>query len=129
MTLEQIRDYCLSLPGVTEDIKWEHHLCFNVGGKMFIITSPDEVPVTASFKTSDELFQDLSQRKGFMPAPYLARNKWVKVDDVNRIGVAEGKQLLKLAYTLVLEKLPAKARREIESKTIAKSVVKSKGKK
>jgi predicted DNA-binding protein (MmcQ/YjbR family) len=113
MTLEQIREYCLSLPGVTEDIKWEAHLCFNVGGKMFIITAPDEVPVTASFKTSDELFDELSQRKGLMPAPYLARNKWIKANNIASLGSAEWKRLLKIAYTLVFDKLPAKTKKQI----------------
>jgi len=113
MTLEEIRDYCLSLPGVTEDIKWEAHLCFNIGGKMFIITAPDEAPVSASFKTSDDLFEELTQRSGFMPAPYLARNKWVKINNISILGNTEGKKLLKLAYTLVFEKLPAKLRKQI----------------
>ena len=27
--------FCRSLPGATEDIKWEHDLIFSVGGKMF----------------------------------------------------------------------------------------------
>lgn len=94
------------MPGVTEDIKWENHLCFNVGGKMFLITSPDESPVTASFKTTEEKFEELSEREGFMPAPYLARNKWVKVDDIGRLMVKEGKELLELSYKLVKEKLP-----------------------
>lgn len=128
MTLEQIREYCLSLPGVTEDIKWEHHLCFNVGGKMFVMTSPDEVPVSASFKTSDELFDELNQRKGFIAAPYLARVKWVKVDDIDRIGLTEGKKLLKLAYTLVFEKLPVKTKNQITEGEIKTKTAKKKGK-
>lgn len=106
MTLEAIQQFCQQLPGVTEDIKWENHLCFNVGGKMFLITSPDETPVTASFKTTEEKFNDLSEREGFRPAPYLARNKWVQVDDIARFTEKEGKDLLELSYKLVKEKLP-----------------------
>ncbi len=110
MTLDAIQQFCRGLPGVTEDIKWEHHLCFNVGGKMFLITSPDESPVNASFKTSEEKFEELTEREGFIPAPYLARNKWVKVDDIGRLGVMEGKELLQLSYKLVREKLPKNKR-------------------
>ncbi len=106
MTLEAIQHFCKQLPGVTEDIKWENHLCFNVGGKMFLITSPDESPVTASFKTTEDKFGELSEREGFRPAPYLARNKWVKVDDIGRLTAEEGKELLELSYKLVREKLP-----------------------
>jgi predicted DNA-binding protein (MmcQ/YjbR family) len=28
-------ELCRSLPGVTEDVKWENDLIFSVGGKMF----------------------------------------------------------------------------------------------
>jgi predicted DNA-binding protein (MmcQ/YjbR family) len=113
MTIEDLRNYCLSLPGVKESIKWEAHLTFTVGEKMFIITSPDSVPISASFKTNEDLFEKLSARKGFMPAPYLAKNKWVHVDDIARLGMSEWKRYLDLAYQLIFEKLPAKTRREL----------------
>ena len=51
MTIDVIQAICAKLPAVTQDIKWENHVCFNVGGKMFMITSPDEVPVSASIKS------------------------------------------------------------------------------
>jgi predicted DNA-binding protein (MmcQ/YjbR family) len=69
MTIETLQAICEKLPGVTQDIKWGNHLCFNVGEKMFLVTNPDEVPHTATFKVNDEDFEELSQRKGFKPAP------------------------------------------------------------
>lgn len=82
MTIEDIQRICMSMKAVTQDIKWENHLCFNIGDKMFIITSPDEVPPMASLKVSDEVFDALTLRDGIIPAPYLARYKWVHVDDL-----------------------------------------------
>lgn len=111
MTIEDIRKICLGFPHVTEDIKWEEHLCFNVGGKMFIITSPDNVPVTASFKVSDEAFDELSDREGFKPAPYLARYKWIFVDDISRMARKEWQQYLQMSYDLVYAKLPKSLKR------------------
>ena len=35
MDVDWIRALCLSLPGATEQILWEHDLVFKVGGKMF----------------------------------------------------------------------------------------------
>ena len=32
MAIDQLRKYCLSLPAVTEDVKWENNLVFSVGG-------------------------------------------------------------------------------------------------
>ena len=72
MTLEDIQTICRKLKGVTQDIKWEDHVCFSVGGKMFLITSPDAIPISASVKVSEQTFDELSEREGFMPAPYLA---------------------------------------------------------
>lgn len=54
----------LTCKGVTTDIKWKDHLCFNIGEKIFLITSPDNLPLTASFKVSDEDFLTLSEREG-----------------------------------------------------------------
>ncbi len=108
MTIEQVQKICSSFGEVTEDIKWENHLCFNIGGKMFLITSPDEIPISASFKASEETFNELTEKEGFIPAPYLARHKWVKVDDINRLNSKEWKQYLKEAYDIVKAKLPKK---------------------
>jgi hypothetical protein len=36
MNSEDLQGICEKLKGVTEDIKWEDHLCFNVGKKMFL---------------------------------------------------------------------------------------------
>lgn len=113
MTLEEIRDYCLAKPGVAESIKWENHLCFVVGEKMFLVTAPDHVPVSASFKTSDELFDALSAKEGIIPAPYMARNKWVQLDDIRRLSDKDWKKYIDLSYALIASKLPAKLRREI----------------
>ncbi len=113
MTIEEIRSYCLSLPGVTEDKKWEDHLCFNVGGKMFLVTAPDDFPVSASFKASDEQFEELPAREGFIPAPYMARYKWIFIDDIERMNKEEWEEYIRISYDLVFGKLSGKAKREI----------------
>lgn len=113
MDIAQLQQLCKTCPGMTEDIKWDDHLCFNVGGKMFLVTSPDSVPQTASFKATDEDFEELTQREGFIPAPYMARYKWVLVDDIKRLNKTEWEKYARQSYQLVHDKLPAKVRREI----------------
>lgn len=108
MTLEELRNICLQLEDVTEDIKWGHDLCFSIGGKMFLVTSADETPTTASFKVADEDFEELSERKGFKPAPYLARYKWVWVENINLVNKKEWKQFAQRSYELIKAKLPKK---------------------
>ncbi|MGZ3921270.1 MAG: MmcQ/YjbR family DNA-binding protein [Bacteroidia bacterium] len=113
MTIEELQTICKKFKGVTEDIKWEDHLCFNIGGKIFMIISPDVVPVPASFKISEEEFDELSSKKGFMPAPYLARYKWVHLDDIKRLSKKHWEYYAKQAYVLISSKLPAKTKKEL----------------
>ena len=113
MTIEEIRNICLKFKGVKEDIKWENHLCFNIGEKMFVITGPDEVPVTASFKTSVEEFETLTARAGITPSAYLGRYHWVHVDDLGRLGKKQWEKYLKMSYDLVAEKLPKATKKKL----------------
>lgn len=113
MTIEELQKLCKKHKAVTEDIKWEDHLCFNVGEKMFLVTSPDSVPVSASFKVSDEEFDELSQKPGFIPAPYLARYKWVHLDDIKRLSKKQWEYYVQQSYHLISSKLPAKIKKQI----------------
>jgi predicted DNA-binding protein (MmcQ/YjbR family) len=108
MKIEDVQLICRNLPGTTEDIKWDNHLCFNVGDKMFFVLGLDTSPTTCSFKADDEEFNILSTKEGCMPAPYLARYKWIHVDDLNRMGKKEWERLILKSYELVKKKLPKK---------------------
>lgn len=116
MTIDDLQKICTKHKGVTQDIKWGHHLCFNVGGKMFLILSPDEVPINASFKVSDEEFPELSESTGFCPAPYSARYKWVGLDDISRLNKKKWEYYIEQSYRLVFEKLPKKEKTKILGK-------------
>jgi len=128
MTATELREYCISLPGTTESIKWENHLCFSVGDKMYLVVTPDMFPISSSFKTSDELFEELPLREGIIPAPYMARPRWVHVDDIRRLTKKEWFRYAEIAYNLVFEKLPAKQKQLIEGKPKVKSKPASKKK-
>jgi predicted DNA-binding protein (MmcQ/YjbR family) len=112
MNIEELQSICRKLKGVTEDIKWEDHLCFNVGNKMFLVTAPEAVPHSASFKVSEEDFADLTSKEGFIPAPYLSRYKWVHVDDINRLNKKQWEYYIKQSYQLIASKLPAKTKKK-----------------
>jgi predicted DNA-binding protein (MmcQ/YjbR family) len=114
MNIEDLQSICKKFPGLRQDIKWENHLCFNVGDKMFCVTSPDTVPVTASFKTNDDDFEELSVREGFKPAPYMARHKWIYVDNIKRLSKKEWQYYLEEAHKMVASKLPAATRKKLK---------------
>jgi predicted DNA-binding protein (MmcQ/YjbR family) len=107
MHIEQLREYCLSLPGVKEDIKWEHDLCFTVAGKMFCVASL-EATHAVSFKVTEEQFDELSVSPAIIPAPYMARNKWIQVLAWSRLNDSEWKLYIRRSYELVTAKLPKK---------------------
>ena len=109
-----IADYCRTLPGTTEDMKWGEHLVFSVGNRMYCIIPMDEdVPGRINFKVEDHRFLEMTDREGVIPAPYMARAKWVKVMDPDAIDDAELKALIDTSYQLVFAKLTKKLQREI----------------
>jgi predicted DNA-binding protein (MmcQ/YjbR family) len=111
MDIDQLRSYCLSLPAVTEDIKWINDLVFSVGGKMFCVAGL-ETPLKFSFKVKDEEFEELSSSEGFMPAPYMARAKWVLVTK-STLSKKEYEHYILLSYELVKAKLTKKIRTDL----------------
>lgn len=107
-----LRIICNKLPAVTEDIKWGNDLCFSVGGKMFCVVGL-ESPNKFSFKVPDEEFEELSAREGFIPAPYMARAKWVLCETPARLRKKETEQFISQSYELVKAKLTRKLRVEL----------------
>ncbi|WP_162054436.1 MmcQ/YjbR family DNA-binding protein [Pontibacter pamirensis] len=114
MLIEELQGICRELPGVTEDIKWENDLCFCVGGKMFLAVGLNQSPTTASFKATPEGFAAMTERSGFAPAPYLARNHWVLAENIHHLTKQEWIQHAREAYKLVAAKLPKKMQQALQ---------------
>ena len=106
--VDWVRAFCLSLPHATEDVQWEHNLLFRIAGKMFCIANlePALSPTKMAFKCTPEKFAELVEVEGIIPAPYMARNHWVAIIEMDSLRQPEIKELLQEAYRLVLEKLP-----------------------
>jgi predicted DNA-binding protein (MmcQ/YjbR family) len=109
-SVESIRKLCLSFPNATEQVQWGYDLVFKIGGKMFAITPLEPAPVFLTFKATDESFAELTERPNIIPAPYLARAKWVALENANAVSPQELASLLRTSYDLVLAKLPKKTR-------------------
>ena len=92
---------------MTEDIKWGNDLCFLIAKKMFCVTGL-ESPLKVSFKVTEEEFDELASSPGIIPAPYMARHKWVLVEDVNVLNKKQWKQYITQSYELVKAKLSKK---------------------
>jgi predicted DNA-binding protein (MmcQ/YjbR family) len=118
-SVESIRKLCLSFPHATEQVQWGYDLVFKIGGKMFAITPLEPALVFLTFKATDESFAELTERQGIIPAPYLARAKWVALEHAGAVSSQELSSLLRLSYDLVLGKLPKKTQERLASTTPA----------
>jgi predicted DNA-binding protein (MmcQ/YjbR family) len=117
MQIEELRKLCLGFPAVTEHEIWDNDLTFKVGNKMFAHSVLEVAPVWLSFKTSDEKFAELLERQGVIPAPYLARAKWVALETRDAIPASELSELLREAYDLVVARLPKKIQASLTEKS------------
>ena len=124
MDVDWLRKTCLALPHATEQIQWGNDLLFKVHGKMFAITPLEPAAVCLSFKCSEETFAELTERPHIVPAPYLARAKWVALERHDAIAPDELADLLRASYALVVARLPKKFRQATQ--TPRRRLVKSK---
>jgi len=112
MNIEELREFCIALPAVTEDIKWEDHLVFSVGDKMFCLTG-FEPPLQVSLKVPEEQFPDLTSKPGISQARYFARNMWISIDGAECFTHEEWEYYIRQSYDLVKEKLSGKRKKEL----------------
>ena len=106
MDIEMLREYCLSLPGTTEDLKWGEHLCFMIHDKIYLINSLDEGRV--SFKCEPDEFEELTARDGIQQAAHLAKRQWISIESPDVLPDKELKERIAQSRQLVLSKLPKK---------------------
>ena len=106
----------MSLPGATEKVQWDNDLLFLIGGKMFAVAALDaESPNRLAFKCTPEEFEELIERDSVVPAPYMARNKWVSLERFDALKDAEIKRLIKDSYEMVLARLPKKVQAQLKT--------------
>ena len=110
MTPEAIEACALALPGATLSVQWGGSHVFKVGGKMFAVLG---LGGGLSFKATDLAFEVLTETGPARPAPYLARAKWVRFDDLDSLDADEVADWLATAHALVAAKLTRAQRREI----------------
>ncbi len=113
MDLETIRRLCLRLPHVTESVQWGDNLVFKVAEKMFLVASLEPSKHALSLKVSPENFEQLQEMDGVVPAPYLARAKWLAFRELGLLRDDDMRDLIRAAHALVFESLPRRRREEL----------------
>ena len=116
MDAERVREYLLRLPHVVETMQWGANLVFwvgdkAIGGKMFAVLNLDEdQKAVVSFAAGPERYAELLETEGVFPAPYLARAHWVSIRHWGVLRSSELEEQLKLAHSLIHDKLPKRTR-------------------
>lgn len=116
LPVDWIRGVCLAFPAATEQVQWGNDLVFKVESKMFAVTCLEPAAIWLSCKVTPEQFADLTEQPGIVPAPYLARAKWVAFTDGSALSRSEIKSLLRGSYDLVVAALPKTTREQLKSK-------------
>ena len=113
MNIEEIREYCISKPGVTEGFPFnETALVFKVVGKMFALLDLSEDSRGISLKCDPEWAISLrEQHSEVTPAYHFNKQHWNGVDLNGNVGNDLLKEWIDHSYTIVVASLP-KSKRE-----------------
>jgi len=125
--IDWVRACCLALPHATEDVQWEHNLLFRIAGKMFCIANlePGVSPTKICFKCTPEKFAELVEIEGIIPAPYMARNHWVAMIEMDALRQPEIRELIQSSYQMILAKLPKNKQAALGATSTAKTAAKA----
>ena len=116
MNIEQIRDYCLSKKGTTEDFPFDADtLVFKVLGKMFVLASLkwwERGEAAINLKADPEYSEELrAEYSSIRPGYHMSKKHW------NTLYLHEGelqpkliKALIDHSYNMVVKGMPKKLR-------------------
>ncbi|RVU01613.1 MmcQ/YjbR family DNA-binding protein [Mucilaginibacter limnophilus] len=114
MDIEQLRDYCLAKPGVTEGFPFgEETLVFKVGEKLFLLIGLDDAS-SFNVKCDPELAVELRERYNEVkPGYHMNKQHWNTVSITGSLTIKQLKDMIDHSYELVFKSLPKKLQAEI----------------
>ena len=117
MNIEQIRQYCLSKPGVKEGFPFsDTALVFKVAGKMFALLDLSEEKRGISLKCDPEQAIELRDIHPEVTAAYHFNKKhWNGIDLEGSISEKDLKEWIDHSYKIVVESLPKYKRDELKT--------------
>lgn len=115
MNIEELREYCLNLPHVTEDFPFnEDTLVFRIGGKIFLLVSISSQPLQFNVKCDPELAVSLRERYDFVaPGFHMNKRHWNTIHEVENVDGQLLRQWIQHSYMLVLGSLTMRQQRAL----------------
>jgi predicted DNA-binding protein (MmcQ/YjbR family) len=114
MNIEQFRDFCIALPGVTEEFPFgEDTLVYKVKGKIFALTSLESFE-TVNLKCDPEIAVELRERyDAVTPGYHMNKKHWNTVEVNTGITNKLLYEWIRDSYDLVVKSLPKKDRESL----------------
>ena len=106
MNIEEVRAYCLTLSGVTEDMPYgSDWVVFRIGGKIFLHISLERRLI--AIKLLPERGEELREKyNAIAPAWHMNKKHWNDIAIENTFPDKTIEEWIKESYDLVLSKLP-----------------------
>jgi predicted DNA-binding protein (MmcQ/YjbR family) len=114
LNIEEIRDYCLAKPGVTEGLPFgEDTLVFKVAEKIFLLISISDAN-HFNVKCDPEKAIELRERYSeVQPGYHMNKKHWNTVSSNGSLSRRELCEMIDHSYELVFKSLPKKLQDEI----------------
>ena len=114
MNIEELRDYCLQKPAVTEGLPFgEDTLVFKVAGKMFLLVSISQAN-TFNVKCDPELAVELREKyTEVQPGYHMNKKMWNTVSLEGALTTKQLHEMIDHSYSEVVKGLPKKVREEL----------------
>jgi len=115
MNIEELREYGLSLPNVTERSPFGlDTLALEIGGKMFCLISLDGEEDFYNLKVDPDYSVELRDRySGIRPGYHMNKRHWISVDFHGDVSDKLQRELISHAYRQTAKGLSRKARMEL----------------
>jgi len=115
MHIEQLREYCLSLPGTTEELPFgPDTLVFKVMGKMFA-ACPLDTGKSVNLKCDPEWAVELREEwEEIQPGYHMNKKHWNTVSLLGRLPGKLVRELIDHSYGLVVKSLKKADREALE---------------
>ena len=115
MNIEDFRNYCLALKGVTETFPFgEQTLVFKVMNKMFALTNIDEYDFINLKCDPERAIMLREQYDGISPGWHMNKIHWNSVKTSSEVNDKLLKELIEHSYQLVADSLPKKVKEELK---------------
>lgn len=119
INIEDVRDFCLSMKGVTEELPFnDETLIFKVVGKIFILIPLEKTPLQISLKCEPEKALNLREKyQEITPAKHMNKKHWNSVVTSPRISGNQLKNWITHSYSEVVKGLTIKQQQQLSNMT------------